>query len=56
MGDFHDFSLKNDVLLLVNVFHEIKNMCLYYYGLDFSHCFSSPGLNWNAMLKIKEVK
>ena len=27
-------------------------MCLKFYGLDPCHHFSSPGLSWDAMLKI----
>ena len=27
-------------------------MCLKFYGLDPCHYFSSPGLSWDAMLKI----
>ena len=31
-------------------------MCLKFYKLDPCHYFSSPGLGWNAMLKITGVK
>ena len=27
-----------------------------YYGLDPCHCFISPGLSWDAMLKITKIK
>ena len=27
-----------------------------YYGLDPCHCFSSPGLSWDVMLKMTGVK
>ena len=30
--------------------------CLYYYGLDPCHYFSSPGLSWNAMLKMTGIE
>ena len=29
-------------------------MCLEYYELHARHCFSSPGLSWDAMLKMTE--
>ena len=29
---------------------------LKFYGLDTSHCFSSPGLSWDAMLKMTGVE
>ena len=31
-------------------------MCLKFYGLDPCHYFSSPGLSWDAMLKLTGVK
>ena len=51
MGDYHDHYLKKDVLLLADVFEKFIDTCLKYYGLDPCHYFSSPGLNWDAMLK-----
>ena len=27
---------------------------LEYYELDLCHCFTSPGLSWDAMLKMNE--
>ena len=27
-----------------------------YYGLDPYHCFSSPGLSWDAVLKKAEIE
>ena len=27
-----------------------------YYKLDPCHCFTSPGLSWNAMLKMTDIK
>ena len=56
MGNYHDLYLKTDVLLLANVFEKFINMCLEYYRLDPCHYFSSPGLSWDAMLKITEIK
>ena len=51
-GDYHDLYLKTDVLLLTDVFEKLIKTCLDYYGLDPCHYFSSPGLSWNAMLKM----
>ena len=31
-------------------------MCLDYYGLDRCHYFNSPGLSWDAMLKMTGVE
>ena len=52
MGDYHDLYLKTDVLLLADVFEKFINICWEYYGLDPCLYFSSPGLSWDAMLKM----
>ena len=33
----------------------ITSICLEHYGLDPCHYFSSPGLSWDAMLKMTEI-
>ena len=48
--------LEKDVLLLTNVFEKIIKTCSKNYELDPCHYFSSPGLSWDAMLKITDVK
>ena len=52
LGQYHDFYLETDVLLLCDVFERFVETCLNYYILDSCHYFSSPGLSWVAMLKI----
>ena len=52
LREYHDLYLKTDVLLLCDVFEKCINTCLNYYGLDPCHYFSSPGLAWDAMLKM----
>ena len=56
MGDYHDHYLKKDVLLLADVFEKFIDKCLKYYILDPCHYFSSPGLSWDAMLKMTDMK
>ena len=56
MGDYHDHYLKKDVLLLADVFEKFIDTCLKFYKLDPCHYFSSPGLRWDAMLKMTAVK
>ena len=56
MGDYHDHYLKKDVLLLAGVFEKFINTCLKYYGLDPCHYFSSPGLSWDALLKMTDIE
>ena len=52
MGDHHDHYLKKDVLLLADVFKKFIDTCLKLYKLDPCHYLSSPGLSWDAMLKM----
>ena len=50
MGEYHGLYLGSDVLLLTDVFE------MQYYKLDPCHCFTSPGLSWDAMLKMTNIK
>ena len=56
MGDYHNHYLKKYVLLFADVFEKFIDMRLKFYGLDPCHCFSSPALSWDAMLKMTGVK
>ena len=53
---YHDLYLKTDVLLLCDVFERFIKTCLEYCSLDPSHYFSSPGLSWDALLKMTGIK
>ena len=56
MGDYDDHYLKKDVLLLTDVSEKFIDTCLKFYRLDRCHYFSSPGLSWDAMLKITGMR
>ena len=56
MGDYHDYYLKKDVLLLADVFEKFIDTCLKFYRVDPCHYFSSAGLSWNVMLKMIGVR
>ena len=56
MGDYHDHYLKKDVFLLADVFKKFISTCIKHYELDPCHDLSSPGLIWDAMLKMTDVK
>ena len=56
MGDYHDLYLVSDVLLLTDVLENFRKTCMHYYKLDPCHYFTSPGLSWDAMLKMTNVK
>ena len=42
--------------VLAGVFEKFINTCSYYYRLDPCHYFSSPGLSWDAMLKMTGIE
>ena len=56
MGEYHDLYLASDILLLADVFENFRKTCLKYYKLDPCHYFTSPGLSWDAMLKMTNIK
>ena len=56
LGEYLDFYLKTDVLLLCDVFEKFIDVCLKDYGLDPCHYFSSPGLSCDAMLKMTGIR
>ena len=47
--------MKKDVLLLA-VSEKFIDTCLKFYWLDPCHYFSSPGLSWDAMLKMTGMR
>ena len=55
-GEYHDLYLVSDVLLLTDVFENFRKTCMQYYKLDPCHYFTSPGLSWDAMLKMTNIK
>ena len=56
MGEYHDLYLKSDILLLADVFENFRKTCIQYYKLDPCHYFTSPGLSWDAMLKMTNIQ
>ena len=52
MGAYHDLYLKSDIL----VFENFCKTCLQHYKLDPYDYFTSPGLSWDAMLKMTGIK
>lgn len=55
LGEYSDMYVFSDVLGLADVFENFRNLCLASYGLDAAHCYTSPGLAWQAALKMTGV-
>lgn len=56
LGEYHDFYVKLDVLLLADVFQNFRNLCLKFYRLDPCHMYTAAGLAWQACLRVTGVK
>jgi len=50
-----DLYLKTDVLLLADIFENLRDTCMKSYGLDLAHYYILPGFTWDAMLKYTRV-
>ena len=55
MGNYHKLSLKTDLLLQLNVFEQSRKMCLDNNKSNKFHCFSNPGLSFDAISKMTPV-
>ena len=56
LGGYHDLYVRNDTLLLADVFENFRNACMKNYELDPAHFVSLPGLAWQACLKKTNVE
>ena len=56
LGEYCDLYFRTDVLLLADVFENFRNTCLLQYKLDPAHYYSSPGMSWDALLRITGVE
>ena len=56
LGEYHDFYVQSDTLLLADVFENVRNMCIKVYELDPAHFLSAPGLAWQACLKKTQIE
>ena len=56
MRDYHDLYLRTDTLSLADVMTEFRKTCKKAYGLEALHYYTTPGLGWDAMLKITKIK
>ena len=49
MKTFGDYR---DILLLADIFENFRDLCLSYYKLDPVHYYGTPGIAWDACLKM----
>ncbi|CAN8019421.1 unnamed protein product, partial [Ixodes persulcatus] len=56
LGEYSDLYLKQDALLLADVFKNFRNVSLEKYKLDPCWYHTTPGLAWDAMLKLTKIK
>ena len=56
LEDYHTLYDKVDVLLLADIFENLRNICVKNYHLDPSHYYTAPGLAWDAALKLTKVE
>ena len=50
LGDYHDFYVQSDTLLLTGVFENFRNKYIEIYEIDPAYFLSAPGLAWKACL------
>ena len=56
LRDYHNFHLLTDVHLLTDMFDNFRYVCLQHLGFHPAHNYTSPGLFWEAGLKMKGLE
>src|SRR5271156_816226 len=56
LREYHDLYHASDVLLLAGVFENFRDTCLNRYKLDPAWYYTSPGLAWDAALKLTSIE
>ena len=56
LGEYYDLHVHSNILLLVDVFENFRNMYLKMYELDSAKFLEATGLPWQAPLKKNEMK
>ncbi|GBN96254.1 hypothetical protein AVEN_38661-1 [Araneus ventricosus] len=56
LGEYHDLYVKTEAILLSDIFENFRKLTQNFYQLDAAHMLTSPGLAWQAALKMTDVK
>ena len=56
LGEYHDLYVQSDTLLLIDVFENVRNMCIKIYKLDPAKFLSVSGLAWQVALNEANAK
>ena len=56
MKDYHKLYNLSDILLLADIFENIRSICMNHYGLDPAWYFSAPDIACDATLKMTKIK
>jgi hypothetical protein len=56
LGEYSDLYLKTDVCLLADVFENFRDTCLFHYALYAAQYYTTPGLAYDAALKMSRVE
>ncbi|GFX95356.1 uncharacterized protein TNCV_849461 [Trichonephila clavipes] len=56
LGNYSDLYVKTYVLLLSDIFENFRSVCMKAYNLDPVWYYTAPGLSWDSMLKLTNVK
>ncbi|XP_050530602.1 uncharacterized protein LOC126899602 isoform X2 [Daktulosphaira vitifoliae] len=56
LGQYSDWYLKLDVLLLCDVLESFRDICLKTYGLDPNYYYTAPGMSFDCMLKHTKIE
>ena len=55
IADHQDIYLQLDVLLLAAFFEKFRKTCLEFYSIDPLPYYTTPGLTWNAALRMSRI-
>ena len=56
LRDYHNLYNVSDVLLLADIFENFRDVCSKNYALDPAWYYTSPGLAWDAALKLTKIE